>query len=263
MSGYGSGGLIGIGTPQANPTVEAELAILLPRDCVIVTTRLTSPLPDSAGRLVEYIEHLPHTLASYDTLRPDVFGFACTGSSYLVGTEREAALVSAAAQAWGRPIVTACRAIEWALSRINARRIALVSPYPADLEAAALAWWLAAGFDIAAVEHVDTGQSDTRGIYALDGDAARGAIARADVTGVDAILVSGTGMPSLAAIADTTSGPLVLSSNLALAGRLLDLASPRRMPNDAIAPAGWRARLAEALSVRNPSAAESMAGSAP
>jgi maleate isomerase len=31
---YGSCGRIGIGTPQANPTVEAEMAILLPRTCM-------------------------------------------------------------------------------------------------------------------------------------------------------------------------------------------------------------------------------------
>ncbi|MEO7787742.1 MAG: hypothetical protein ABIR77_07995 [Sphingomicrobium sp.] len=264
MTEYGSGGRIGIGTPQANPTVEPEMAILMPRSCTILATRLTSPAATSTERLVDYLEQLPATLATYDTLRPDIFGFACTGSSYLVGRAREAALVSAASDSWGRPIVTACRAIEWALARLGATRVALVAPYSGDLLAAGVAWWRAAGLDVVAVERVETGEADTRGIYALGGGAARAAIDRVGSTDVDAVLVSGTGMPSLAAIAGRRASSVpILSSNLALAGRLIDLATPGALPDDAVAPPGWQARLAEALSPPRPDGAARAVRSAP
>lgn len=81
-SEYGSIGRIGIGTPQANPTVEAEMAILLPRACSLHITRLTSCAESPEARLRAYLLGLEDYLAAYDTLRPHVFGFACTASSY-------------------------------------------------------------------------------------------------------------------------------------------------------------------------------------
>ena len=84
---YGRAGIIGIGTPQANPTVEAETRILLPPNALLQTVRLTSPAPDALDRLREYLLDLPQTLARYDTLKPAAFGFGCTGSSYLVSPD--------------------------------------------------------------------------------------------------------------------------------------------------------------------------------
>ena len=48
--------LIGVGTPQANPTVEAEFRQLLPPDVPFVATRLTSTSADTRQRLVDYLQ---------------------------------------------------------------------------------------------------------------------------------------------------------------------------------------------------------------
>lgn len=244
MSGYdyGRAGMLGIGTPQANPTVEAEMSILLPPAVAMAVVRLTSTSQNPLFRLRLYLEGLEETLAQYDTLRPGAFGFACTGSSYLVGADREVQIVAEVESRLVYPIVTATAAIAWQLERLGARRIALASPYPAALADAAGAYWRAAGFDVAEVRRIETGSADTRSIYALGSEDARPAAEALRRTDVDAVLLSGTGMPSLALIAEAEGGPPVISSNLCLALRLCDLIGA-----PAPHPADWRPRLAQTL----------------
>lgn len=222
ITDYGRDGILAIGTPQANPTVEAEMAILLPPTVTRVTTRLTSPAADSNDRLRAYLETLDTALATFDTLRPAAFGFACTASSYLVGATREAAIVAAAEARFGYPVVTAAAAIADTLRAAGARRIALISPYPPTLGDAALAYWRGQGFDATLGGNVAIAGTDTRGIYALSSADARAALAALGDLSVDAILVTGTGMPSLPLIAAPPPGaPPIVSSNLALAQALL------------------------------------------
>ena len=56
---YARLGRLGIGTPQANPTVEAEIRRLLPFEVDTVTLRLTSDSADAATRLKSYLVNLP------------------------------------------------------------------------------------------------------------------------------------------------------------------------------------------------------------
>lgn len=240
---YGRAGIIGIGTPQANPTVEAEMRIMLPPNALLQTTRLVSAAPESLDRLREYLWGLSDTLARYDTLRPAAFGFGCTGSSYLMPPGFQAAMLATLEARFGYPIVTATDAIAWQLRALGARRIALASPYRGALAAAALAFWQAEGFEVVEVREVETAIADTRGIYALGSADAAPVAAPLRALPVDAVLLSGTGMPSLRLIADADGepGPPLLSSNYCLAMRLCDVAG---LPAPAVAD--WAPRLAAA-----------------
>ncbi|KAA0206664.1 MAG: hypothetical protein EDM71_09005 [Proteobacteria bacterium] len=219
---YGRAGRIGVGTPQANPTVEAEFRRLLPVDVEFVSTRLVSRQADARARLVEYLERLDDSLASYGGMGLDLYCFACTGSSYLLGHAAERERVDRAANRFGYPVITATQAIEERLQQLQARRIALIAPYPEWLLSAAVAWWRGRGFEVASQRQVAIARpGDTSSIYELTSADALAAVRAAGDLRVDALLLSGTGMPTLPALAaiQAVAGVPVLSSNLALAGQ--------------------------------------------
>lgn len=241
---YGASGLVGILPPQANTTAEAELGVLLPPDVATVVSRLTCFDADSRTRLVGYFHNVAAAMRAFDTARPQLCLFACTGSTYLVGLAEEqrrfAELTS--------PILSASRAVLYALDALQARRIALVSPYPAWLTEACVAFWRAQGRDVAEVRSPAGDRSDTRRIYGLGSGEALKEVRALVAAHVDCILITGTGMPSLAAVARAPAAPPVLSSNLCLgwaaqrqlAGAAVDRASLKAW----LAPdAAWRTRL--------------------
>lgn len=244
---YGTKGRIGVATPQANPTVEAEFSVLYPRSVSVQASRLASQLADPRARLVSYAEDLDKTLMTYGKMPLTAFGFACTGTSYLIGREAEADMEKRLADQFGYPIVTAANAIDLALQALNAKRIAIVMPYPEWLSDASVSYWMKAGYDVASVTRVQTRTSNTETIYELSSHDATLSLQGIGAEGLDAVLLSGTGMPTLAAIDRIALGIPVISSNLCLAWQLLnaagevDLTEPDNPPHIA----GWTERLAE------------------
>lgn len=202
-------------TPMANPTVETEFRALLPADLAWVTGRLVSDQADSMDRLIAYAEDIGGSLRQFDSLPLAAAAFACTGSSYLIGRVRQREL----ADAQEVPVLWAAEAVERRLESLGARRIAVVSPYPPALHAKGLDHWREAGFVVVHEARVDTGSADTRAIYALGAGAASAAVAAAIAAGPDAVLLSGTGMPTLPLL-DPGGSPPVISSNLCLADTL-------------------------------------------
>lgn len=229
---YGKGGWAGIGTPQANPTVEAEFRRLLPDDVEMVITRLQGSSTSSDQRLMDYLTNLESSLVAYDVLKPDVFGFACTGSSYLLGAEKEAEIARAAAARFGYPVITAAQAVLASLQALGATKIAVLAPYPQNIIDASVAFWEAAGLRVTAARRIDIGSADTRRIYGLSSGDAQKALADLPTAEADAVLLSGTGMPTLAAIRRLGPGmgkPL-LSSNYCLAWACLKALGGERAP---------------------------------
>jgi maleate isomerase len=238
---YGAGGLVAILPPQANTTVEAELGVLLEPDVATIVSRLTCHERESRTRLVGYFRNVAASLRAFDSAKPDFGLFACTGSTYLVGLDEE----DRAFAALSTPLISAARAVLLALDALNAKRLALVSPYPGWLTDACVAFWQSQGMTVFHVRTPAGDRSDTRRIYDLGSPQALAEINALAGADVDCILITGTGMPSLAAIAKARTAAPVLSSNLCLAWtahRKLGGESPLRTWLAADAP--WRERLA-------------------
>lgn len=240
MSDYGARGLVGVLPPQANTTVEAELGVLLEPGVAMVVSRLTCFESDSRTRLLGYFANAGAALRAFDSARPKLALFACTGSTYLVGLDEE----QRAFASLPVPIISAAGAVLQAMDVLGAKRIALVSPYPRWLSDACVAFWQAQGRSLVAVRTPEGDRSDTRRIYDLgSAEALKEIDALADAN-VDCILVTGTGMPSLGAIRKARSRVPVLSSNLCLAW-----AAQKELDGEAsltawLAPdAPWRERL--------------------
>src|SRR3546814_11724795 len=97
------------------------MRILLPQNALLQTTRLASSAPESLDRLREYLWSLPDALARYDTLRPTVFGFGCTGSSSLMPPGFQDAMLTPRDARFGYPTVTSPDAIPRQYTDLGAR----------------------------------------------------------------------------------------------------------------------------------------------
>lgn len=229
---YARKGLVGLLTPQANTTVEPEFAILCPPGYAAINARLTSPASQMLDRLSDYFSTLKSQIACFADAPIDAYAFACTGSSYLVGRESERALCAEIEAQTGRPFIAAARAVGEALTVLGAKRIGLISPYPAELDRASTAYWTSCGFKAAEAINISD-PSASHPIYALAADRVSLALREMKGRGVDAIILLGTGMPTLGPIRDAAEidGPPVLSSMLSLAWRTVT-ALDGRMPEE-------------------------------
>lgn len=197
---YAPEGLLGTLTPQANTTVEPEFAVLMPAGTAWINARLTSPKPTIEERLVDYFATMESALGQFANAPIGAVAVACTGASYLAGPEAEDAMIARATAKAGVPVVTSGIAVVAALNALGARKIGLVSPYTPGLNAASGAYWRARGFAVTAQSDAYRDSPDFHPIYSLTAAAAAAALDAMEGQDVDAIVMLGTGMPTLAPI---------------------------------------------------------------
>jgi maleate cis-trans isomerase len=219
---YAPRGFMAMLTPQANTAVESECAILLPAGVGLLAGRLTSARPTIEERLTEYFDTLENSVQQFGGTPLRALGFACTGASYLAGRQREGELFERLSQRLGCTVTSSALAVVDALQALGARNIALVSPYPAPLTTRSIAYWESHGFSVRAVAAV-TGDAagSAHPIYGLGSEAALQATLGLRGQAFDAVVMLGTGMPTLRAIlaCPRVDGAPVFSCTLALAWR--------------------------------------------
>ena len=246
---YAPRGLIGALTPQANTTVEPEFNVLWPPGYAMINARLTSSGATIEARLHDYWAATASSLDQFANAPVSAVAFGCTGASYLAGKDDEDALVARIESERGYPFITSARAVCDALGALGAERIGLVSPYPDDLTEASVGYWQSRGFSVAECAGAFNADSAFYPIYSLAASSAHDALMALRDKPVEAIVMLGTGMPTLAPIAEAAGwdGPPVMSCMLCLAWRTV-LAIDGQPPSAAsvmswINGAGWSDRL--------------------
>ncbi len=221
---YAPKGLIGALTPQANTTVEPEFNIMWPPGYAMINARVMSPKKTIEERLIDYWAILETALDQFANAPVEAVAFGSTGPSYLVGKDQEDALVARVEKARGYPFITSARAVTDALTALGANNIGLVSPYPTSLTEASVVYWNSRGFKVGELSGAFNDASTFHPIYSLAASSADEALQQLRGKKLDAIVMLGTGMPTLAPIASAAGwdGPPVMSCMLCLAWRTVE-----------------------------------------
>lgn len=222
MLEYASRGLIGVLTPQANTTAEAELSLLSPPGVGLMTARLTSDKATIDERLVDYVLSMETTLDRFANAPVRAVAFACTGAAYLVDPAQEQAELEQIEARRGYPIITAANAVADAIAALGARRVGIVSPYGDALNQRALRYWEKRGVGIAKVARIKSADEAFHPIYALGATASEASLGELGGTDLDVVVMLGTGLPTLPTILKCGARPVpVVSPNLCLMWRSL------------------------------------------
>jgi len=155
-------------------------------------------------------------------VRPSVVVHAHTASSYANGFANEPGLVERLASLTGAPAVTAAGAVRAALQHLGVKRVALGTPYQESVSEQGKAYWQAAGFEIVGYRRL----GDAGSIYDETEERAYELARQADAANADAVLLSGTGLPTIGVLdrLERELGKPVVSSIQACLWRALRVA---------------------------------------
>lgn len=224
---------IGVLVPPGNPTVEPEMYRMVPDGVTLHFARMQAPPSNgpaggAAGmeeRSHAYREGIDAPAAALADVRPAVVVLAHTASSYALGYGQEAPLIDRITARTGAPTLMAAHAALAALRQLGVTRLALGTPYPEAISLQGKAYWQAAGFDLVGYHRL----TDVRDIYAESEERAYLLARRADSHDAEAVLLSGTGLPTVAVLEtlERDLGKPVISSNQSCLWRALRLAGVR------------------------------------
>jgi maleate isomerase len=149
---------IGFVVPSSNTVVETLAPRLLPTDgsvsSHVARVRVTTISPTEATAARFYDGAILEAAEALAEAEVDLIVWHGTAAGWL-GFDRDDALVAAIRERTGCPALTALRAVNARLAALGARRIGLVTPYVAELEARIAANYAEAGIAVVAAARLD------------------------------------------------------------------------------------------------------------
>ncbi|MET9958553.1 arylmalonate decarboxylase [Streptomyces sp. NPDC006326] len=210
---------LGVVVPPENPTAEPEFNRLAGSRMNVYTSRFPVLPGTSLPEMLEtYNEVLPETLAAFGGMRLDAAVVACSASHYLLSPDGDRALCDELGERAGFPVQSSTQAILAACEALGVERLTLVSPYEPWLTETSAGFWRKAGLAVDRAVLVPAG-ADRFNPYEVTTQALLGAVRRAELADDGALLFTGTGMSTLAALDELSrdTDRVLLTSNLASA----------------------------------------------
>ena len=213
---YGWRARIGLIVPSTNTVNETEFWRMAPAGVTVHTTRLVFRPEVDDDPLIEMESHLPRALEELVGADVDLIVYGCTASALNTPPEETARHI---AEATRLPAVTSMGAVLAALEVLDARRIAIGSPYPESVNDAERRFFEGRGFSVTADDNVivSDDQFRLRGMSRVPIDAVRDLALNLDTPETEAIFLSCTDFATLDAIepVETALGKPLISSTQA------------------------------------------------
>ncbi len=222
--GFGARARLGLIVLESDQTLEAEARMMSVDGVDIYHSRIPNSMEVTPQTLTAMEQRLPTAAALLpNELGFDAIGYGCTSAATLIGAEGVTTAIQSAHP--GVPCTNPISAAVAAFAALDARRVAVVTPYTAEVTAPVVNCFVDAGLTVTAVgsflesNDLIVGRISPRSIAA-------GVRAVVDEASCDAVFVSCTSLRLAASVTELEAdvGVPVVSSNLALLWHLLRLA---------------------------------------
>lgn len=150
---------VGLIIPSSNRMVEQEMVRFFPAGVVAHVNRLRMTGPNRKP-LSDLLPEVERACAELVDARCDAVAFHCTANSMAEGSGGEAAILDALRRAKAPNVATTSTAVMNALRALDAKRIALVTPYSQKATEEETHFFDEAGIEIAYAKGCDRGGSD-------------------------------------------------------------------------------------------------------
>lgn len=145
--GYGWRGRIGLLVPSSNTTMEAEFWKMAPEGVSIHVARMRLT-EHTIKSNIEMEKDSIKAAKDLSTANVNVLVYGCTSGSFIGGPKWEEELTQKLQSETGLPVVTTSRAVVNALKTFNAKKIAVATPYPDEINQKEHEFLEALGFKI-------------------------------------------------------------------------------------------------------------------
>lgn len=217
---YGRRAKIGLITPMSE-NAEHAFHIYAPDGVTFSSMKICFPGPTPEG-LIYLTDQLEETAAVYKDYPADLVVFGCTSGSCIKGLGWDKECIAKIERASGKPGLTTSTAVLESLKALNAKKIAVLTPYPADTNEAEKKFLEDNGFEVTTIVGMDMSRfcEDGKPFFEVADEyfLYRQAMA-VDLTGADTFFLSCMGLTTLEIVQELEDGmgiPVVTSHQATL-----------------------------------------------